>query len=86
MQNEILYKGYLIKAVPSQVADTKKWTINVQITKDYRSLVYESYIASITWDTRDDAIKGSINLGIQIIDGKFPDIQFSWESTWIWDK
>jgi len=72
VQNEILYKGYLIKAVPSQVADTEKWAINVQITKDNRSHVYESYIASNTWDTRDEAIKGSINFGIQIIDRKFP--------------
>lgn len=81
MQDEIFYKGYLIKTVPLLLVDTNKWTTNVQITKGQRSYVYESYSASNTWDTRNEAVNGSINMGIDIIEGKIPDFQL--KNEWI---
>lgn len=65
------YKGYEIKAVPYQLADSEEWTVNIVILKHRGGQVASrEFSASNTFKSRDEAVKHCFAFGGQIIDGK----------------
>jgi hypothetical protein len=76
MQTELLYKGYLIQALPQKLAESEKWTTNIHIMKDYGSHVTDkSFSAANQWDSEKEAIECCIDFGMKIVDGKFPNME-----------
>jgi hypothetical protein len=76
MQTELLYKGYLIKATPQKLAESKKWATNIYIMRDYGSHVTDKgFSATNQWDSEKEAIEHCIDFGKQIIDGKYPHME-----------
>jgi|CXWL01.1.fsa_nt_gi hypothetical protein len=65
------YKGYEIKAVPDQLADSQEWTVNIVILKHRGGQVASrQFSASHAFKTRQEAIQHCFAFGQQIIDGK----------------
>ena len=76
MQTELFYKGYLITASPQMLVESEKWTTNIHIMKDNGSHVTDrGFSASNQWNSEKEAIDYCINFGMQIIDGKYPDMK-----------
>lgn len=72
------YKGYVIQAVPYQLAKDKKWTININIWKEKGSSVTErNFSASNTFIDKDEAIQHCYHFGKQIIDGELKGMTVS---------
>ena len=70
-KREFQYKGYVITAIPDQLAESGRWTVKVSIEKHSPSGVMQRpYSAANTFPTEEEAIKHSLNLGKQIIDGE----------------
>lgn len=70
----IEYKGYEIRAVPYQLADSGEWTVDILIVRDTGTEVkHRKFSASNTYETKDNAVRHCFNLGKQIIDGKVKD-------------
>lgn len=65
------YKDFEIEAVPYQLAESKKWTTNINIWKHkgYKSISRNFYANSV-YETKEEAIKYCFILGKEIIDGK----------------
>ncbi|HQU29298.1 MAG TPA: HlyU family transcriptional regulator [Nitrospirales bacterium] len=65
------YKGYEIKPVPYQLADSGEWTVKIRIFPDCgderrsREFSLAKYFKG-----RDEAVAHCFNFGKQIIDGK----------------
>ena len=69
--NEFPYKEYVIEALPEQLLDDDKWTINISIWKHRGgSSTNKPFSASNTFANQDEAIKQCFNFGKQIIDGQ----------------
>ena len=69
--DRLKYKGYIIKAIPYQLAKDKSWTININIERHTGSAVtVRNFSAANTFLTEEEAIKHCFNLGMKIIDGK----------------
>jgi len=69
--NRVAYKGYIIDAEPSQLADGSRWTINITIERhDGGSVIARSFNAANAFETKDETVQHCINFGYQIIDGK----------------
>jgi hypothetical protein len=65
------YNGYVIEAVPYQLADDKKWTININIWKEKgSSITQRNFSVSNTFVDKEEAVQHCYNLGKQIIDGE----------------
>jgi hypothetical protein len=72
--DSIEYKGYEIRAVPYQLADSGDWTLDVLIVRDTGTEVkYRKFGGSNRYKTKDEALQHCFNLGKQIIDGKVKD-------------
>lgn len=68
---EVRYKGYVIKPIPQQLADSDRGNMNLTISKDHRHSVVETqFSAANTFATEEEANEHCINFGKQIIDGK----------------
>ena len=67
----VTYKGYEIRAVPHQLADSGEWTVNIVILK-HRSdqVASRQFSASNTFKSRDEAVKHCLVFGRQIVEGK----------------
>lgn len=66
----IYYKGYVISAAPYQLAETGKWAIKVNIEKHTATGVKSRpFIASNTFDTKEEAVEQCLIYGQNIIDG-----------------
>lgn len=69
--DEIVYKGYVIVAVPSKIADSGEWTVNIRIEKHTGDqIASRPFSASNTFKTRPEAIQHCFAFGRQIIDGR----------------
>jgi hypothetical protein len=69
--NELLYKGYVIEAVPKQLLDDDEWTIKINIWKhEVGSSEQIPFSASNTFAKEEEAIKQCFNFGKQIINGQ----------------
>jgi hypothetical protein len=72
--DSIGYKGYEIRAVPYQLADSDDWTLDILIVRDTGTEVkHRKFGGSNRYKTKDEALQHSFNLGKQIIDGKVKD-------------
>jgi hypothetical protein len=72
--NDALYKGYVIKATPYQLKESKKWTVNITIEHHTGERInFKNFSAANTFETKEEAIKHCINFGRRIIDGKIED-------------
>lgn len=70
--NTIAYKGYIIHAVPYKLADSGKWTIDIDIMRDDGNKInIQHFSAENTLKTKEEAIYHCIRFGQQVIDGKF---------------
>ncbi len=69
--DEIVYKGYVVRAVPNKLADSGEWTVNIHIEKHTGDQVASRpFSASKRFKTRQEAIQHCFAFGQQIIDGK----------------
>ena len=67
----MMYKGYEIRAVPNQVADSEEWTVNIVILKHHGGQVAtRQFNTSNRFKSRDEAVKQCIIFAHQVIDGK----------------
>ena len=68
------YKGYEIRAVPYQLADSGEWTLDILIVRDTGTEIkHRKFGAGNRYKTKDEAIQHCFDLGRQIIDGKVED-------------
>ena len=69
---KVQYKGFEIEATPYQQADTGLWTTHFYIWKyKGRSSANKEFSFSKPFGGREEAIKGSLYLGKQVINGHF---------------
>lgn len=69
--NGVIYKGYEIRAIPHQLADSGEWTVNLVILKHCNDqVVTRPFSASDRFKSRDEAIKHCFIFGQQVIAGK----------------
>lgn len=74
--DRIRYKELEIEASPYQLADSKKWTIQVNILKHAGDgSKCTPYYAANTFDSKDEAIKHSYIFGKKIIDGEIKNFR-----------
>jgi len=67
------YQGYVIEAHPYQLADDKRWSTDLNIERHYgEGVSVRPYSGTLTFTTKDEAIKHCLGLGAQIIDGMYP--------------
>jgi hypothetical protein len=68
--DSVEYSGYILEACPQQLADGH-WTLAVSIERHKGGSVdVQSFSASNTFQTREEAVPHCINFGRQIVDGK----------------
>ena len=69
--SRIEYKGYIIHATPYQLAEDKKWSINLHIERHTGPDVADrNFSAANTFPTESEAIQHCFRFGKQIIDEK----------------
>ena len=68
------YKGYEIRAVPYQLADSGDWTLDILIVRDTgQEIKHRKFSGSNRYKTNSEAVQHCFNFGKQIIDGKGED-------------
>lgn len=68
------YEDYIIEARPQQLAHGGHWTTDLTIERHYGSGVDVcTYYGERTFETKDEAIQHSLQVGAQIIDGVYPN-------------
>lgn len=71
MVDSVNYKGYSIRAVPDQLVDSGRFTLNIYILHySNGSLISRNFQAFNTFETEQEAICHCIEFGRRIIDGK----------------
>jgi len=69
--DRVRYKGLEIEASPYQLADSKKWTVQVNIWEHTgNGSKFTPYHASNTFESKEEAMKYSFIFGKKIIDGE----------------
>ena len=69
MSEEVLYNGFVIEADP-ELLDTGRWSTFVEIHRHSGSRVSSRVFREYpTYETREEAIIGCLELGKRIIDG-----------------
>lgn len=69
--NEMNYKGYIIKAVPDQLAENGRWTTDVSIIRHRTQQTTEQrFSAGNTYDTKEEATQHCLDFGKRVIDGR----------------
>jgi len=68
--HKIKYKGYNIEAKPYKSGNSGEWKIDLLISRDLASR--EFYPKDI-FNTEEEAVKFSFDLGVRIIDGEVKD-------------
>ena len=72
--SSIEYKGYEIRAVPYQLAESGEWTVDILIVKDKGTEVkHRKFGAGNRYQTKDEAVQHCFDFGKQIIDGNVKD-------------
>jgi len=67
----IEYNGYEIQASPYQLAESKRWTVNIYILKHRGShTTSRNFSSSNTFLTKEEAVKHCFAFGMKIIDDK----------------
>jgi hypothetical protein len=61
--DEAFYKGYVIEAAPHQLAESKRWTINIYIRHDTGDQInFRNFYAANTFETKEEAVQYCIDL------------------------
>ncbi|OGF44968.1 MAG: hypothetical protein A2452_08345 [Candidatus Firestonebacteria bacterium RIFOXYC2_FULL_39_67] len=82
-KNRISYNGYIIEANTHQL-ETKKWTLDITIYKNYgNKVVAKPFYSNNTFENKEDAINNCYIFGSNIIDGKITKCSLS-ENKSIW--
>ena len=74
------YKNYELESASIQLADTKKWTLDVTICNirdKHDAITFHTFHGKNTFDTKEEAEIHSYNLGKEIIDGNHPDAKLN---------
>ncbi len=75
MNNRLEYGGFIILALPYQLGDDNRWTLNIQIELHTGDRVVSRPFSTIdTFETRDEAISRCFQFGRRIIDGSEPGL------------
>jgi hypothetical protein len=75
MNDRLEYGGFIILALPYQLEDDNRWTLNIRIeihTGD--RVVSRSFSTIDTFETRDEAVSYCFQFGRRIIDGSEPGL------------
>lgn len=76
MVDEVQYKGYTIQATPDELAETKRWTVDIIIAKENNGTATDAqYSAGHSYPTEEEARQHCFEFGRQIIDGKYPNLK-----------
>jgi hypothetical protein len=60
------YKGYKIRAVPNQLADSGDWSLDILIVRDTGSEIkHRKFGSSNRYKTKDEALQHCFNFGKQ---------------------
>ncbi|MDP8211664.1 MAG: helix-turn-helix domain-containing protein [Candidatus Zapsychrus exili] len=74
--DRVRYEDFEIEASPYQLADSKKWTININIWKfSSDGAKCTPYSAKNTYDTKEEAMKNCFIFGKKIIDGEITNFK-----------
>jgi hypothetical protein len=68
-ENQILYRDFIVRASPKQLAESGEWTIEVHILRKNGDAV-KSFFSKNTFKTEREAVYHSEKYGKLIIDGK----------------
>ncbi len=75
MNNRLEYGGFIILAVPYQLEDDNRWTLNIWIEIHTGDRVVSRPFSTIdTVETRDEAVSHCFQFGRRIIDGSEPGL------------
>ena len=74
----INYKGYQIRAIPYQLAESGRWTINIDVAVERGGETkWRKFSTGNTFETKQEAIQHCFNFGRQIIDGQVSEYTVS---------
>ncbi len=75
MNDRLEYGGFIILALPYQLGDDNRWTLNIQIELHTGDRVDSRSFSTIdTFETRDEAVSHGFQFGRRIIDGSEPGL------------
>jgi len=74
---KIIYNGFEIVPAPYHRIKTNNWSLRVQVTKIFPKPVSKTFDLDLTFDTKEEATRKSIEFGKQIIEGKHHGIDIS---------
>ncbi len=75
MNNRLEYGGFIILAVPCQLEDDNRWTLNIWIEIHTGDRVVSRPFSTIdTFETREEAVSHGFQFGRRIIDGGEPGL------------
>ncbi len=75
MNNRLEYGGFIILALPYQLGDNNRWTLNIQIELHTGDCVVSRSFSTIgTFETREEAVSHGFQFGRRIIDGSEPGL------------
>jgi hypothetical protein len=68
---ELSYNDFIIEAMPWQLAESRKWALDIRIWKYSGDQISARHFSSSDFcNTEDEAIAKCFNFGKQIIDGQ----------------
>ena len=75
MNNRLEYGGFIILALPYQLGDDNRWTLNIQIELHTGDRVVSRPFSTLdTFETREEAVSHGLQFGRRIIDGSEPGL------------
>jgi hypothetical protein len=75
MNNRLEYGGFIILALPYQLGDDNRWTLNIWIEIHTGDRVVSRPFSTLdTFETREEAVSHGFQFGRRIIDGSEPGL------------
>ena len=75
MNDRLEYGGFIILAVPYQLGDDNRWTLNIWIEIHTGDRVVSRPFSTLdTFETREEAVSHGFQFGRRIIDGSEPGL------------
>jgi hypothetical protein len=75
MNDRLEYGGFIILAVPYQLGDDNRWTLNIWIEIHTGDRVVSRPFSTLdTFETREEAVSHGFQFGRRIIDGGEPGL------------
>ena len=77
MQKMFSYMGYFVTASSKQLEGSEKSMTELCNSKSYGSKIpVKEFSSANQWDSEQEAIDKGVIFGKQIVDGKYPDLEF----------